>query len=41
MMGVLRHCCEDVCIMFEGILFVHRLFYTGQQKFYANSIAAT
>lgn len=41
MLGMLHHCCEDVRIMFERILFVHRLFSTGQQKFYANPIADT
>jgi hypothetical protein len=41
MLGMLHHCCEDVCITFEGILFVHRLFNAGQQIFYANPIADT
>jgi len=39
MLGMLHHCCEEVCIMFEGMLFVHRVFSTVQQKFYANPIA--
>lgn len=26
---------------FEGMLFLHRLFNTGQQKFYTNPIADT
>jgi hypothetical protein len=36
-LGILHYCCKDVCIMFEGMVLVHRLFITGQQKFYANN----